>query len=65
MEYKTIEQTKRESTNTILRCSTALKTINLNRADANIELFNMLVTQIANATNELVLISNDIKTKEN
>lgn len=61
MDNISLERIKRESTNKITRCSVALKTINLNRPDANIELFNMLVVQIAQAANELILISNSIK----
>lgn len=61
MDNISIERIKRESTNTISRCAMALRTINLNRPDANIDLFNMLVAQIAKAANELLLISNSIQ----
>ncbi len=64
MDNISIERIKRESTNTISRCAIALRTINLNRADANIELFNLLVAQIAQAANELMLISNNIEKGE-
>ena len=65
MDNISIERIKRESTNTISRCAMALRTVNLNRADVNIELFNHLVAQIAQAANELMLISNSIQKGEN
>ncbi len=64
MDNISIERIKRESINIISKSATALRTINLNRADANIDLFNMLVAQIAQAANELLLISNSIQKQE-
>ncbi len=54
------ERTKRESINIITRSASALKTVNLNRDDANIDLFCMLVDQIANAAANLVSISTKV-----
>lgn len=54
------ERTKRESINIITRSAAALKTINLNRDEANLDLFRMLVNQIAIAATNLVTISTKI-----
>ncbi len=58
---KDIERIKRESTNTIYRCCAALKTINFNRDDVDLVLFHHIVAKMAIATNELMLLSKDIK----
>jgi len=61
---KSINGVKRDALDTIVGAARVLCTININRADANIELFKTLVTELAVNANELILLAEAIESQK-
>lgn len=61
---KSVNGSKRDALNAIIGAARMLQTININRDDANIDLFKSIVAQLACSANEIFIIARTIDSKQ-